>query len=70
MFDYTTIKLLHRHGNDDYAPMAEGGDHGPETHDPERSWLKGSRIFRCTRCDDEVLVSPPEESLEHPFQVG
>jgi hypothetical protein len=69
MFDYTTVKLLHRHGNDDYAPMAEG-DHDPASHDPERGWLKGSKIFRCTRCDDEVLMSPPDASLEHPFQAG
>jgi hypothetical protein len=69
MYDFATIKLMHRHGGDDYAPMTEV-DHGPEAHDPERSWLKGSKIFKCTQCDDEVAVSPPSQSLEHPFQVG
>ena len=58
MFDYQTIKLMHRHGGDDYAPMAEGTEHGSSAHDPERSWLKGARIFRCTQCEDEIVIVP------------
>lgn len=62
MFDFQTVKLMHRHGGEDYAPMSEGSEHGPVAHDPERSWLKGARIFRCTRCDDEVVVAPANDA--------
>jgi hypothetical protein len=69
MFDFQTIKLLHRHGNGDYAPMTEGADHTPAAHDPERAWLTGARIFKCTRCEDEIVITPAgERSTEHPFQ--
>jgi hypothetical protein len=59
MFDYQTIKLLHRHGDDDYAPMVEGNDHDSATHDPERSWLRGAKIFHCTKCEDSVVITSP-----------
>jgi hypothetical protein len=69
MFDYQTVKLLHRHGNDDYAPYAESSEHTSAAHDPERAWLKGARLFRCTRCEDEVLVtSNGEPPSDHPFE--
>ena len=62
MFDYQTVKLLHRHGNEDWAPYTEGSEHTPASHDMERSWLKqGARIFRCTTCADEVMVLPASE---------
>jgi hypothetical protein len=56
MFDYQTIKLMHRHGEGDYAPMAEGSEHSPAASDPERAWLRGARIFRCMRCEDEIIM--------------
>jgi hypothetical protein len=38
-------------------------EHGTEAHDPERELLRGelrgARIFRCSKCADEVLVVPP-----------
>lgn len=66
MYDYKTIKLMHRHGNADWAPYSEGSDHTPASHDMERSWLKrGARIFKCTECADEIMVlpetAPPDE---------
>jgi hypothetical protein len=61
MFDYQTVKLLHRHGTNDYAPMVEGTDHTSTTHDPERAWLRGARLFRCTTCEDEVILAPEGE---------
>jgi hypothetical protein len=69
MFDYQTIKLLHRHGDDDYAPFAESSEHTSAAHDPERAWLKGAKLFRCTRCEDEVVITVDgEPSPDHPFQ--
>jgi hypothetical protein len=64
MFDYQTVKLLHRHGSDDWAPYTESSasEHTSSAHDPERSWLKrGARIFKCTQCADEVMVVPATE---------
>ena len=61
MFDYNTVKLLHRHGDDDWAPYG-GPEHTSAEHDPERAWLKrGARIFKCTKCEDAVMVLPAEE---------
>jgi len=51
--------------------MSEGSDHGPESHDPERAWLKGARIFRCTRCEDEiVMVDPVDRPGEPPRPIA
>ncbi len=66
MFDYQTIKLMHRHGEGDYAPMAEGQEHGSAAHDPERAWLRGARIFRCTKCEDEVVLTDSADAPGEP----
>ena len=71
MFDYQTVKLLHRHGDDDWIPMTAGSHHDPAAHDPERGWLKGARIFRCSRCDEEIAIVPSAEPrTEAPGEVG
>ena len=71
MFDYQTVKLLHLHGDDDYAPMAEESEHGSATHDPERSWLRGARIFKCKRCDETIVMTPAGASnSEAPGETG
>jgi hypothetical protein len=63
MYDYQTIKLLHRHGDDDYVPMTEGSEHTSATHDPERAWLRGARLFSCTKCADEVVITAPNANV-------
>ncbi|HEX5590075.1 MAG TPA: hypothetical protein VFX65_07280 [Candidatus Limnocylindrales bacterium] len=55
--DFQSFKLVHLHG-DERIPMHEGSHHDVAAHDPERSWASGARIFRCTRCDEEILVLP------------
>ena len=71
MFDYQTVKLLHLHGDDDYVAMTEQSEHTPETHNPERSWLRGAKIFRCSRCDETIVMTPASgSSSEAPGQVG
>ena len=71
MFDYQTVKLLHHHGQDNWVPMAESSDHDAATHDPERQWLSGARIFRCTTCDEEIVMTPAAEPhTEAPGEVG
>ena len=71
MFDYQTVKLLHRHSDDDWIPMTEGSKHDVASHDVERGWLQGARIFRCLRCDEEIALVPPEEPrTEAPGEAG
>jgi hypothetical protein len=62
MLDFQAIRLLHRHGNGEYAAMREVPEHTVASHDPERSWIRGSRLFSCESCADEVLVAPATET--------
>ncbi|MEW5990491.1 MAG: hypothetical protein AB1736_03980 [Chloroflexota bacterium] len=57
--DYPTFKLPHPHG-DQRVPMHEGSHHDVAAHDPERDWVGGARVFRCTSCDEEVIVVPAD----------
>jgi len=62
---------MHGHDEGDYAPMSEGSDDGPESHDPKRAWLRGARIFRCTKCEDEiVLVDAGDGPGEPPHPIA
>jgi hypothetical protein len=58
VFDYQTVKLMHLHG-DERVPMTERVHSDPADHDPERRWTHGARIFRRTRCDEEIVVTAP-----------
>jgi hypothetical protein len=62
VFDYQTVKLLHRHSDLDYSPMTEIARHDPAGSDPERSWKSGARVFRCSACEAEVVVEPASEA--------
>ena len=42
MLNFQAMRLLHRHGENDYIPMAE---HGVANHDPEREMLRGETPF-------------------------
>jgi hypothetical protein len=58
MFDYPNFKVMHLHG-DERFPMDERSPHDAAEIDVERRWAKGGRIFRCTRCSEEVVVIEP-----------
>ena len=58
------FRVMHWHGGDTWVPMSETG-HDVASHDPERAWLKGARIFRCTQCEEEIAISP-EDPRDHP----
>ncbi len=60
MLDFQAIRLLHHHGNGEYAAMAERSPHGSEVNDPERAWMKGARIYACKECSDEVVILPAD----------
>jgi hypothetical protein len=63
MIQYEALRLMHRHGDEELAPMVElsGGHHDPAAHDIEHGvgWYR--RIFRCTTCEDEIVVEGPAE---------
>jgi hypothetical protein len=59
MIDYQTLKLLHRHGTD-WVELEPHQPHDPASVDIERTWGRGARIFKCTKCDEEVAVLPPD----------
>jgi hypothetical protein len=64
--DYTRAaevqyRIEHQHGDGSWAPMVEERSHHDSAdHDPERSWGQ-RRLFRCTKCDESVLIGPEEE---------
>ena len=60
MYDLTNLKLMHFHG-DDEVPMEEttASHHDPAEHDIERAQGWWRRTFRCTTCDEEVVVQAP-----------
>jgi hypothetical protein len=57
MIDYSTFKLMHRHG-DDWVELHPHGHHDVAEHDPERTWMRHSRLYRCSGCDEEVMIVP------------
>jgi hypothetical protein len=67
MYDYSTFKLTHRHG-DEWVELQPHEHHDAADHDPERGWLRHPRLFRCIRCAEEVMVTPnlAEEGAEPP----
>jgi len=32
--------------------------HDPTQLDPERGWLQGARVFRCSACDETIVLLP------------
>jgi len=52
-------RLMHRHG-DEWKEMTPVADHSPDARDPERRLLRGERLYRCSGCDAEMAVVPPD----------
>jgi hypothetical protein len=63
MLHYEALRLIHRHGDEDLAPMVEqsGGHHDPAAHDVEHgvNWFR--RVYRCTTCEDEIVIEGQAE---------
>lgn len=56
------FRLRHRHGDGSWADLSEvRPHHDPADHDPERSWI-AARRFRCTSCDEEVVVAAEDDA--------
>jgi len=59
MLELQGMKLMHWHGGNNWVEMVEGGgEHSVASHDPERAWLKGGRIYQCSSCEEKVAVVP------------
>jgi len=56
MIDYQTLKLFHQHGSG-WGELRPKEAHDPADLDPERLYGEHARIFRCDRCDEDVLVT-------------
>jgi hypothetical protein len=55
------LEMLHRHGGD-WAPLEHVEHTSPADHDVERRLLRGDKLFKCSECDLEILVVPPDET--------
>ncbi len=64
MIDFQAVQLLHRHDPNEPAPMEEVSRRRLAATDEEREWPHGARLFRCTKCDEEVLVGRPSAGRE------
>jgi hypothetical protein len=55
-------RLQHRHADGDYFEMQEvPRHHDPAEHDAERWWDR-VRVFKCTRCEETVIIGPEEDA--------
>ena len=55
------FEISHRHSDGSMWRMEEqSAHHDPAQNDPERDWSRG-RIFRCTRCQEAVTITPSDE---------
>jgi hypothetical protein len=55
------VRVMHWHGGDSWVPMSET-EHDVASHDPERAWLRGARIFRCSSCEEQIAIAPEDPS--------
>jgi hypothetical protein len=67
MFELQSLRMMHWHGGDDWVPMVES-EHDAATHDPERAWLRGARIFKCSKCEEQIAVTTGTDEVpaDHP----
>jgi hypothetical protein len=55
------LQLQHRHDDGSWGSFEpDRTHHDPADHDPERDWANGT-IYRCTTCDEEILVSTVDD---------
>ncbi len=60
------LRLKHLHGDGTWGTLApKRAHHDPADHDPERDWAQG-RIYACTSCDEQVMVSTGDEDEPKP----
>jgi hypothetical protein len=60
MIDYSTFKLLHRHGNE-WAEVPAKRPVDSSDIDPEREWVADGVVYECP-CGDSFIVAPDHET--------
>ena len=55
-----TLMIEHRHNDGSWGRL-ERAHHDVTAHDPERDWAKGKILYSCPSCDEQVLVSVPDD---------
>jgi hypothetical protein len=57
------FQLVHHHGGDKTYPMYEEEHPALDAadDDPERAWNRGSRVFRCSGCDERIAITQPSD---------
>ena len=55
--DYRDFRILHPHG-DEWVEMSRK-PHDAADVDMERKWGAGAALYKCTRCDEGIIVRPP-----------
>jgi hypothetical protein len=60
VIDYETFKLMHQHA-DGWHEMQSRPVLDSASDDIERQVLKHGLTFRCSACDQEVVIAPPDE---------
>ena len=64
MLNFQALQLMHRHDDGSVAPMSEAAHESAAREDEERTWLHGGRLFRCSQCNEEVVVAAPSEASD------
>ena len=60
------IRFQHRHTDGTLGSFEpEPSHHSPTDHDPERDWASGT-IYKCTTCDEEIIVEYEEPDTLRP----
>ena len=60
------IRFQHRHTDGTLGTFEpEPSHHSPTDHDPERAWASGT-IYKCTTCDEEIIVAHDDPSTLRP----
>lgn len=61
------IHFQHRHNDGTLGSFEpEPSHHSPTDHDPERDWASGGTIYKCTTCDEEIIVAHDDPSTLRP----
>jgi hypothetical protein len=58
--DYRDFRILHPHGNERIEMSRQ--PHDAANGDVERKWGKGAVFFKCTRCEEGIVILPPTEA--------
>jgi hypothetical protein len=67
MLNIPAILLMHRHRDGESYPMTEA-EPSAASLDPERELRAGTRIYECSVCDEQIVVTtgPSDQPADRP----